>query len=62
MVELARRQWGISPADLPSVCRRLEISLRHHDPESDALACAQIVLAAEATGWRLGPFRNRRNA
>ena len=56
-VELARTQWGISPANLPNVCRRLRIPLRHHDPASDALACAHIVLAAEAEGWR---FRSKR--
>jgi DNA polymerase III subunit epsilon len=31
---------------LPYVCRRLRISLQHHDPESDALAAAHIVLRA----------------
>ena len=51
-VELASTLWGIWPADLPSVCRRLNINLYHHDPQSDALACARIVLAAEAAGWR----------
>lgn len=51
-VELARSQWGIYPTRLPVVCRRLGISLRHHDPGSDAEGCARIVLAAEAEGWR----------
>ena len=51
-VELARSQWGIYPTRLPDVCRRLGISLRHHDPGSDAEACARIVLAAEAEGWQ----------
>ena len=51
-VELARRQWGIYPTRLPNVCRRLGIALRHHDPGSDAEACARIVLAAQAAGWR----------
>ncbi len=50
-VELARMQWGIYPTSLPAVCRRLRIPLRHHDPRSDAEACARIVLAAEADGW-----------
>ena len=58
-VELARAQWGISPTKLPDVCRRLRIPLRHHDPASDALACAQIVLAAEADGWQFRSSRNR---
>ena len=51
-VQLARAQWGIRPTKLPDVCRRLRIPLRHHAAESDAVACARIVLAVEATGWR----------
>ena len=51
-VQLARSQWGIYPTRLPDVCRRLRIPLRHHDAESDAEACARIVLAAEAEGWQ----------
>ena len=50
-VQLARAQWGIYPTKLPDVCRQLRIPLRHHDPGSDAEACARIVLAAEAEGW-----------
>jgi DNA polymerase-3 subunit epsilon len=45
-VQIARRQWGLKPNDLPSVCRRLGIELVHHDPGSDAEACARIVIAA----------------
>jgi DNA polymerase III subunit epsilon len=44
-VQLARRRWGQKPNDLPSVCRRLGIELVHHDPGSDAEACARIVIA-----------------
>ena len=51
-VQLARVQWGIRPTKLPDVCRRLRIPVRHHDAGSDAAACARIVLAAEADGWR----------
>ena len=51
-VQLARAQWGIYPTKLPDVCRQLRIPLRHHDSGSDAEACARIVLAAEAEGWR----------
>jgi DNA polymerase III subunit epsilon len=47
-VNLARKTWGLRPANLPAVCRHLGIKLRHHDPASDAEACARIVLAAEA--------------
>ncbi len=45
-VQLARLRWGLKPNDLPSVCRRLGIGLIHHDPGSDAEACARIVIAA----------------
>ncbi len=45
-VQLARRTWGIHPTTLPHVCRRLGIGLIHHDPGSDAEACARIVIAA----------------
>jgi DNA polymerase-3 subunit epsilon len=45
-VERARRIWGIYPTKLPDVCSELGLPLTHHDPCSDAEACAQIVLAA----------------
>lgn len=45
-VQVARRHWGLRPANLPAVCRRLGIGLIHHDPGSDAEACARIVIAA----------------
>jgi DNA polymerase III subunit epsilon len=52
-VRLARMVWNIYPTKLPDVCRRLQISLRHHDAGSDAEACARIVIAAiEAGGLR----------
>ena len=50
--QLARSQWGIYPTRLPDVCRWLRIPLLHHDSGADAEACARIVLAAEAEGWR----------
>ena len=53
-VQLARDRLGIRPACLSNVCRQLGITLRHHDPLSDAEACARIVLASGATeqDWR----------
>lgn len=45
---LARRTWSIYPTKLSDVCRNLGIELNHHEAMSDALACAQIVLAATA--------------
>ena len=45
-VQLARKTWGIYPTKLPHVCFRLGIPLKHHDPCSDAEACATIVIEA----------------
>jgi DNA polymerase III subunit epsilon len=45
---LARRVWGIYPTRLPDVCARLGLPLTHHEPCSDAEACARIVLAARS--------------
>ena len=49
-VELARAAWDLRPTRLPDVCRHLAIPLKHHDPGSDAEACARIVLAALEDG------------
>jgi DNA polymerase III subunit epsilon len=46
-VKLARQQWNLYPTKLPDVARHLNLELRHHEALSDALACAQIVLAAQ---------------
>ena len=51
-VQLARVQWNIHPTRLPDVCRHLGIDLQHHQADSDAEACARIVLAAQQAGWR----------
>jgi DNA polymerase-3 subunit epsilon len=45
-VQLARRTWNMHPTKLPNVCERLGIALHHHNPLSDAEACAGIVIAA----------------
>jgi DNA polymerase-3 subunit epsilon len=45
-MRLARQTWGLRPTRLPDVCRHLGLPLKHHDPESDAEACARIVIAA----------------
>jgi len=45
-VKLARTRWQLRPTRLPDVCEFLGLPLRHHDPMSDAEACARIVLAA----------------
>lgn len=51
-VKIARSVWGIRPTKLPNVCLHLGIRLKHHDPASDAHACARIVLAAARAGWQ----------
>lgn len=43
-VSLARKVLGFSPANLPAVCQRLGLQLKHHDAASDAQACAQIMI------------------
>ena len=45
-VAMARSVWSIYPTTLPDVCRQLGITLHHHDPLSDAEACARIVIAS----------------
>jgi DNA polymerase-3 subunit epsilon len=50
-VRLARAQWDIRPTRLPDVCKHLDIDLCHHQADSDAEACARIVMAAQAGGW-----------
>ena len=50
-VRLARNLWGLHPTRLPDVCNFLGIKLDHHRADSDARACAQIVMAAEEDGW-----------
>ena len=49
-VKTARSIWGFYPTTLADVCRQLQIPLRHHNAESDARACARILLAARERG------------
>jgi DNA polymerase III subunit epsilon len=49
-VKAARSILGYYPTTLADVCRQLQIPLRHHDAESDARACARILLAARERG------------
>ncbi len=46
-VQLARKTWGLRRAKLPDVCAYLGLPLKHHDADSDAEACARIVIAAK---------------
>ena len=50
-MRLARQTWGIYPTRLPDVCRSLNLPLDHHDPLSDARACAKIIIEAIHQGW-----------
>jgi DNA polymerase-3 subunit epsilon len=54
-VRLARRVWKLKRANLPAVCEHLGIELDHHDPASDAEACARIVIAARREGFATFP-------
>jgi DNA polymerase-3 subunit epsilon len=47
-VRLSRRAWSLPSHALDSVCRHLDIPLRHHEALSDAEACARILVAARA--------------
>lgn len=51
-VRLARAVWSVYPTKLPDVCRHLMIPLKHHQADSDAEACARIVMAAQKSGWQ----------
>ncbi len=54
-VRVARAVWRLFPTRLPDVCRHLGIPLLHHQADSDAEACARIVIAAREAGWRHQP-------
>jgi DNA polymerase-3 subunit epsilon len=45
---LARRYLRLGSHSLPTVCSHLGIALSHHNPLSDADACASIILALKA--------------
>jgi DNA polymerase III subunit epsilon len=46
-VKVARSLWDLRPTKLPDVAKHLKIQLKHHEALSDALACAQIMIAAQ---------------
>ncbi len=55
-MKLARHVWGLYPTKLTDVSRHFGISLKHHDAESDAVACAKIVLKASKSGIPISAF------
>lgn len=48
-VALSRATWRFASAKLSVVCEGLGIDLDHHEPLSDATACARLVLTAQQT-------------
>lgn len=46
---LVRSVWRLSPATLPEMCSYLGLELHHHEPLSDARACAEIIRHAWST-------------
>ena len=61
-VQMARRAWNIRPTKLSDVCRKLGIALNHHEALSDAMACAQIVLAANKQGATQGSVQRLKSS
>ena len=59
-MKIARETWNLYPTKLSDVCRSLKIKLNHHEALSDALACAQIVIAAGAKPKALPKIKVRR--
>ncbi|TPW17675.1 MAG: Exonuclease RNase T and DNA polymerase III [bacterium] len=59
-VRVARRTWKLPSNSLPVVSAHLGIPLKHHDPTSDATACARILLAALEQGEALPAFLKER--
>jgi DNA polymerase-3 subunit epsilon len=52
-VSLARRAWKLYPTRLSDVCKHFGIELNHHEPLSDATACAYIVIQALQAGHKI---------
>ncbi len=50
-MRLARQAWSLRPTRLPDLCRHLGIPLKHHDPASDAEACASAMIVLRKEGW-----------
>jgi DNA polymerase-3 subunit epsilon len=60
-VKRTKHVLGMKRARLPLVCRALGIALEHHDPLSDAIACAQVMVASllvESCGMRVSMQRS----
>jgi DNA polymerase III epsilon subunit-like protein len=44
--QLSKEAFPFTHLSLKHICKRLKISLQHHEPESDAKAAAKIVIEA----------------
>ncbi len=54
-VQAARWAWPRLPRHtLDAVCRKVDVPLNHHDAQSDAHACAQILLRTIKAGYPIG--------
>jgi len=53
---IARRRLGLRRTGLANVCRVLQLPLEHHNAESDAHACAAIILRTRTTQLSKGPL------
>jgi len=43
-MKLSRQVFNLYPTNLPTVCKKFNITLQHHDALSDTLACAKIMM------------------
>ena len=50
-MRLSRQILGIRPTSLSHVCMNLGLPLDHHNPLSDARACAKILIEVMQQGW-----------
>ena len=50
-MRLSRQILGIRPTSLSHVCMNLGLPLDHHNPLSDARACAKIIIEVMQQGW-----------
>lgn len=50
-VKVAKSTWELPNSKLPTICAYLGLDLDHHNAASDAIACAEILLAAQRQGY-----------
>jgi DNA polymerase III subunit epsilon len=52
-MKAARACWELPAYGLDTVCNHLSIELNHHEPLSDALGCARIMVKAMENGYKV---------